>query len=47
METANAGRGSPGRIPGGEICGIYKRCEAAERDGYGFYAENVGPHQGV
>ena len=45
--TANTGRRPSGRIQGGEICGIYKRCEAAERDGHGFYAENAGPYQGV
>ena len=47
METANAGQGSLGRIPGGEICGIYEKREANEGDGYGFHAENAGPYQGV
>ena len=47
VETANAGRGSPGGIPGREICGIYERCRAAEGNGHGFHAENAGSYKGV
>ena len=47
METANTGRKPSGRIPGGEICGIYERCRAAEENEHGFHAENAGSYQGV
>lgn len=46
MEGADAGGGSAGRLPGGEIYRIYEWGGTFDGDGYGLYAEDAGSHQG-